>query len=111
MRIAGYLLAEHDGVLSHLRVGMEPAAGVVQVDDALGIEAAVLGRPQIVQRAGSGVSGMAVEESRAGHAPDSIAPSGTVFDSPHVSDGRAGSTFHRHSRTVSIRLDGSMSAT
>jgi hypothetical protein len=43
---------------------MQSAAGVIQVDDALSVEAAVLGCPEIVQGARAGVRRMGLEESR-----------------------------------------------
>jgi hypothetical protein len=64
VRIPEDLLTEERRVIADLRIRMQPAAGVVQVDDPLGVEAAVLLRTEIVQGARAGIRWMALEESR-----------------------------------------------
>ena len=55
MRIPEDLLTKKRRVIADLRIRMQPAACVIQVDDALSVEAAVLGRAKVVQGAGTGV--------------------------------------------------------
>ncbi|HEY6016212.1 MAG TPA: hypothetical protein VIU16_05445 [Gaiellaceae bacterium] len=49
MRVAEDAAAQKLEVLGQLRLGVEPGAGVVEVDVAAGVEARVVGAPQLVE--------------------------------------------------------------
>ena len=64
MRVAEHVLLEQLGVPADLGVGVEAAAGVVEVGVLRGVETAVFGRAEVVEHAGPGVLRMRLEEAR-----------------------------------------------
>ena len=69
MRVAEHLFVQKRRVFPYLRVGVEAAAGVVEVDRAESVEPPVLGRAQRVEGRRGRVGRIALEKSRgSGHA-------------------------------------------
>ena len=74
MRIAKHLFAEHLRVLAHLRRRVQAAAGEVQVDLPAGVEPAIFGVTQRIQRAGRCIGRVGVQEALKGcHGGDHVA--------------------------------------
>ncbi len=62
MRVAQHLLAQHVHMGLHLAGCIQAAAGVVQIDLVLGVQAGVLARPQCIECGGAGVGGELLEK-------------------------------------------------
>jgi len=66
MRISEDVGVQQFRMRAHLRVGVKPAAGVVQIDRAGRVEPPVLGGPQVVEGGGPGIGRIAGQESSVG---------------------------------------------
>ena len=62
VRVAEDVAVEEAGVRADLRLGVKAAAGVIEIDMPLLVEAPVLRRPQLVEDAGVGVVGKLAQE-------------------------------------------------
>ena len=66
VRVAEDVVAEQLKVLAKLAFGVKPAAGVIQVDLAGGIQARVFAGAQVIQGARAGVSRVGVQKAGVG---------------------------------------------